>query len=184
MQTSAVLSDINNDRAVDLVVAGAKPTIYFNQREGNFLPSPIFAEPLSPATGVVVFDFNKDGLMDIALTHAGAPGISLWKNVDGKKFERVPLPVVPSAAGVSPMSISTTTAGSISLGSWKLRAGPEMKVLRNLGERGFADISKDLGLDKVQFKQPRSLVAADVDREGAADLIVTQTGGPAPSFEE
>jgi tetratricopeptide (TPR) repeat protein len=176
--TSAVLSDINNDRAVDLVVAGAKPTVYFNQREGKFLPSPIFAESLSPATGVVVFDFNKDGLMDIAFTHGGAPGISLWKNVDGKKFERVSLPV-DAKRGWGITSVDIDNDGWIDLaGVVETARGAEVKVLRNLGERGFADISKDLGLDKVQFKQPRSLVAADVDRKGAADLIVTQTGGP------
>ncbi len=30
--------------------------------------------------------------MDLAFTHAGAPGISLWRNVGGKKLERVKLP--------------------------------------------------------------------------------------------
>jgi Flp pilus assembly protein TadD len=176
--SSAILSDINNDRAVDLVVVGSKPTIYFNQREGKFLPSPIFEEPLSSATGVVVFDFNKDGLMDIALTHSGAPGISLWKNIDGRKFERVPLPV-DAKRGWGITSVDIDNDGWIDLAAIVETArGSEVKVLRNLGERGFGDVSKDLGLDKVQLKQPRSLVAADVERKGAADLIVTQNGGP------
>ena len=30
--------------------------------------------------------------MDLAFTHAGAPGISLWRNVEGKRLERVALP--------------------------------------------------------------------------------------------
>jgi len=47
---------------------------------------------LPPAVGVVAFDFDKDGWMDLAFTHAGAPGISLWRNVEGKRLERVPLP--------------------------------------------------------------------------------------------
>ena len=41
---------------------------------------------------MAVFDFNKDGWMDLAFTHAGAPGISLWRNVLGKGLERVALP--------------------------------------------------------------------------------------------
>src|SRR5271165_337552 len=42
--TSVVLSDINNDRAVDLVVTGASgaPTVYLNQREGPFKAMPLF----------------------------------------------------------------------------------------------------------------------------------------------
>ena len=87
--TSVVLSDINNDRAVDLVVTSASgaPTVYLNQREGLFKARPLYdTAGLAPTTGIYVFDVNKDGWMDVALTHAGAPGISLWRNVDGKEF--------------------------------------------------------------------------------------------------
>ena len=42
--------------------------------------------------GVVALDFNKDGWMDLAFTHWGAPGLSLWRNNAGKSFERVNLP--------------------------------------------------------------------------------------------
>jgi uncharacterized lipoprotein YajG len=31
-----------------------------------------------------VLDYNKDGWMDIAVTHAGAPGLTLWRNVEGR----------------------------------------------------------------------------------------------------
>jgi hypothetical protein len=30
-----------------------------------------------------LLDYNKDGWMDIAVTHAGAPGLTLWRNVEG-----------------------------------------------------------------------------------------------------
>ena len=60
----------------------------------SFKASPLYdIVGLPPTVGVYVFDFNKDGWMDVALTHAGAPGVTLWRNVDGKRFERVPLPV-------------------------------------------------------------------------------------------
>src|SRR6266851_3558657 len=92
-----VTSDFNNDRAVDFVIAGgpAGASIYLNPREGKFTPlgGVDFAkEKLPAAVGVVAFDFDKDGWMDVAFTHAGAPGISLWRNVEGKRLERVPLP--------------------------------------------------------------------------------------------
>jgi tetratricopeptide (TPR) repeat protein len=91
------VTDFNNDRAIDLVIAGGASgaAVLLNPREGKFtaMPGIDFAkEKLPPAVGVAVFDFNKDGWMDIAFTHAGAPGISLWRNVDGKKVERVALP--------------------------------------------------------------------------------------------
>jgi FG-GAP-like repeat len=77
---NVTLSDLNNDRAVDLLVtgSGAAPTFYANPREGAFRASPLFDDTgLPPTNGVYVFDFNKDGWMDVALTHAGAPGITL-----------------------------------------------------------------------------------------------------------
>ena len=46
----------------------------------------------APTAGVVALDFDKDGWMDLAFTHWGAPGLSLWRNVEGKSFERVTLP--------------------------------------------------------------------------------------------
>src|ERR1700676_2447032 len=76
-----VTSDFNNDRAIDFVFAGGSlgAAIYLNPREGKFSPLPgvdFTKENLPPAVGVVAFDFDKDGWMDLAFTHAGAPGIS------------------------------------------------------------------------------------------------------------
>jgi Tfp pilus assembly protein PilF len=179
--TAVTLSDVNNDRAVDFIVTGAAaPTIYENRREGAFKVVPMYTDARLAATrGVSVFDYNKDGWMDIALTHAGAPGVSLWRNVDGKRFERVPLPLegVKAAWGLTPIDIDND--GWIDLAVLvETDKGAELRVLRNLGAKGFADVSAEVGADKLQLKDPRGLIAADVDGDGAADLIVTQAGGP------
>lgn len=179
--TAVTLSDVNNDRAVDMIVTGAgAPTIYENRREGAFRVVPMYTDAgLAATRGVSVFDFNKDGWMDIAVTHAGAPGVSLWRNVDGKRFERVPLPLagVKTAWGLTPIDIDND--GWIDLAVLvETDKGADLRVLRNLGTKGFADVSAEVGADKLQLKDPRGLIAADVDGDGAADLIVTQAGGP------
>ncbi len=180
--TGATLSDINNDRAVDLVVAGSStsPTIYFNPREGKFKAVPLYTGADFAATlGVSVFDFNKDGWMDVAVTHAGAPGVSLWRNVDGKTFERVPLPIndAKAAWGLTPIDIDND--GWIDLAVIAETAhGPELRILRNRGSEGFEDVSKAVGADQLRLDNPRSVIAADVDGDGAADLIVTQLNKP------
>ena len=178
--TSVVLSDLNNDRAVDLLVTGeGAPTFYANQREGKFKASPLYNENLAPATGAYILDFNKDGWMDVALTHAGAPGISLWKNIDGKRFERVPLPVEGVQRGWGVTAIDFDNDGWIDLAAVVETAkGSEIRVLRNTGTDGFKDVSGELGLDKVQLRDARALVADDVSGHGAADLIVTQLNAP------
>jgi tetratricopeptide (TPR) repeat protein len=179
--SGATLSDINNDRAVDLVVTGsAAPTVFENAREGKFKPVPLYSSAnLAPTVGASIFDFNKDGWMDVAVTHAGAAGVSLWRNVNGKSFERVPLPInnAKAAWGLTPIDIDND--GWIDLAVVVDTAnGPELRILRNRGAQGFEDVSKAVGADKVKLENPRSVVAADVDGDGAADLIVTQLNHP------
>jgi tetratricopeptide (TPR) repeat protein len=177
--TQAVLSDINNDRAVDLITTGSTgaPTIYFNQREGAFKAMPLYEDAsLPPSQGVAVFDFDKDGWMDVAVTHAGAPGLTLWRNIEGKRFERVPLPLplgVTGAWGVTPIDVDND--GWIDLAAvLEIGRKSELHVFRNLGPKGFEDVSAQLGLDQVKLTGAGSVIAADVDGDGAADLIVTQ----------
>lgn len=179
--TAVVLSDINNDRAVDLIVTGSTnaPTVYLNQREGLFKAMPLYdAAGLSPTVGVYIFDFNKDGWMDVALTHAGAPGISLWRNVDGKRFERVPLPIADATRGWGITAVDFDNDGWIDLAVvLETSKGTELRVLRNKGAQGFEDVSAALGLNKVKIASPRAVVAADLDNDLAADLLITQLGG-------
>jgi hypothetical protein len=58
------------------------------------------------------------------------------------------------------------------------KAGERVRVLRNRGDGSFEDVSHRLGLDKVDVRGARGLIAADVDGDGAADLIVTRLNAP------
>jgi Flp pilus assembly protein TadD len=178
------VTDFNNDRAIDFVIPGGSTgaAIYLNPREGRFTPLPAIdfvKEKLPPAVGVTVFDFDKDGWMDIAFTHAGAPGISLWRNVEGKKLERVAIPDFGWKQGLGITWLDFDNDGWLDLAA--VGEGPnggEIRLLRNLGDAGWGDITKNLQLDGLKLNQPRALAVADLKGDGGPDLVVTQAQGP------
>src|SRR6267378_2906669 len=49
--------------------------------------------------------------------------------------------------------------------------------LRNLGSKGWADVTKEVRLDVGKLKEPRAIAVADIDGNGDTDLVVTQLGG-------
>lgn len=179
-----VTTDFNNDRAIDLVLAGGEngASILLNPREGKFtaLRGPDFKkENLPPAVGVVALDFDKDGWMDLAFTHAGAPGISLWRNVDGTHLERVPLPDFGWRRGWGISAIDYDNDGWVDLvAAGETANGGELRLLRNLGAQGFEDVTKQTHLDAVKLNRPRAVAVADLSGNGKPDLVMTQLGGP------
>jgi len=183
--SAAILTDFNNDRAVDIAVTGHDdaPIIYVNPREGKYPGQALYSdEKLPPTVGIAVLDYNKDGWMDIAVTHAGAPGLTLWRNVAGpenvgRRFERVELPLQDALRGWGLTPVDIDNDGWIDLAAIvETKSGPQVRVLRNRGDGSFEDVSTALGLDKVKLAAPRGLIA--VEDNGAADLIVTQLNAP------
>jgi len=171
--TSAViLTDFNNDRAVDLAVSGDEPAplIFVNPREGKYPRQPLYENAKLPATvGITVLDYNKNGWMDIAVTHAGAPGLTLWRNVEGpnhvgRRFERVELPLKDALRGWGLTPIDIDNDGWIDLAAIiETKDGPRVRVFRNRGDGSFEDISHALGLDEVKLQDARGLIVTEGD---------------------
>jgi tetratricopeptide (TPR) repeat protein len=178
----AVGTDYNNDRAVDLVVTDEGPTIYENPREGKFPARRLWSAAVpSPTSGVAVLDFDHDGWMDLAFTHAVAPGLTLWRNNHGKSFEQVKLPETNWVRAFGVAAFDYDNDGWVDLvavGETKEGRG-EVRLFRNLGPDGFKDVTADVGLDKIQLKDPRAIITGDYDNDGTTDLLITQNHGPA-----
>jgi hypothetical protein len=133
----------------------------------------------APTAGVVVFDFNKDGWMDLAFTHWGAPGLSLWRNAEGERFEPVPLPALDWRRAWGVAALDYDNDGWLELAAVGESAEKaEIRLLRNHGPEGFADATSSVGLDAVPLEHPRALLTADYDADGDTDLLLTQNGGP------
>jgi tetratricopeptide (TPR) repeat protein len=180
---AAVGTDWNNDRAVDLVVTSqVEPiTIFENPREGKFAMRQTWPK-VSPGqfVGVTVLDFDHDDWMDLAFTH-WSTGITLWRNNHGKTFEPVDLPKTNWVRGWGVAAFDYDNDGWVDLvavGETAYGKG-EIRLFRNLGPDGFKDVTADVGLDKIQLKDPRAVITGDYDGDGATDLLITQNRGPA-----
>ena len=180
---AAVGTDFNNDRAVDLLVSGGERVgLFENQREGKFRDrSDLTSSMPSNTNGVAVLDFDHDGWMDFAFTHMGSPGVTLWRNNRGKSFEQVRLPETNWVRAYGVAAFDYDNDGWVDLvavGETKDGKG-EVRLFRNLGPDGFKDVTADVGLDKIQLKDPRAIITGDYDNDGATDLLITQNHGPA-----
>jgi hypothetical protein len=178
---AAMLSDLNNDRAVDLITAGEGGVkVYQNRREGPFSESALFqkSDRLSSTSSVSTLDFNKDSWMDLLVTHTGSPGVSLWRNVEGSSFERVALPIADAPGASAAIPFDFDNDGWIDLVAvLKTPKGYSLRVFRNLGSQGFRDVSEPLQLEKFDLGGPASLLAGDFTHSGASDLLVTRADG-------
>ena len=173
----ALATDFNNDRAIDLVFAGSRPELFLNPREGKWNLSSIWEQAkLPPVTSAVSLDFNKDGWMDIALAHDGAPGLTLWRNLKGRNIEQVQLPIQNWRRAWGVVAVDYDNDGWIDLAAAgeTTEGRGEVRLLRNLGNKGFKDVTTEVGLDAIKLESPRALLAVDADGDGAADLLVTQ----------
>ncbi len=182
--SAALGTDYNNDRAVDIVIAGyhSTTTIFENPREGAFIARTPFPAWTSE-NGIAVLDFNHDGWMDLAFTSDGTTesGVHLRRNNAGKSFDRVPLPETNWARAYGVAAIDYDNDGWVDLvavGETKDGKG-EVRLFRNLGPDGFKDVTVETGLDKIQLKEPRAIITGDYDNDGAVDLLITQNHGPA-----
>lgn len=175
-------TDFNNDRAIDLVLAAGKPKLFLNPREGKWMSVPIWdSVTLPPVTAAITLDFDKDGWMDVALAHDGAPGITLWRNVNGKSVEQIEIPIKNWRRAWGLAALDYDNDGWIDLAAvGETQDGrAEIRLFRNLGKNGFKDVTTEAGLDAVKLASPRALLAADVDGDGGTDLLITQAGSQA-----
>ena len=138
--------------------------------------------PTANGSGVAVFDYNNDGLLDIYFATATLLPLGtaekgpnrLYKNLGGNRFRgrdpslRAGLSAA-SAMASSPATSTTTATQDVFLCNY----GSNVLYLNN-GDGTFKDISKQAGIDAPNWSSGGAML--DYDNDGFLDIYVTNYG--------
>jgi len=150
--------------AVYLTRSGEAPGCYCKERAGPFVRTNLAAK-LPAAKLVALGDLNNDLLPDLVL--AGEKEITILYAGSG---ERVAIPL----NGLEPsglLLLDYDNDGWLDL----LAFGSGVRVWRNVGKRGFEEVTAALGLDKTGPVD--DVVPADFDQDGDTDLVMASGTG-------
>ena len=160
------VEDWNDEDMAGVFVTRAPqpPQFFAKQRAGQFVQTNLTANwPAGRA--IALGDLNNDLQVDLAL--ADDQAIHL---VFGGLNERLDLPL-------SGFQVKSLLLLDYDNDGWLdvAACGNGVRLWRNLGKRGFQDVTAATGLDKLGAVE--SIAAADFDQDGDTDLIVGTPGG-------
>ena len=180
---SIVAGDFNRDGHVDLAVSAPLATpkgvmilLGSATTAGDFVPQPIVAvgSPSSTPDALAVGDFDRDGILDLALCDKSVPGSVYVLRGNGSggfsTFATIAVGDQPTAI----VAADFNRDGYLDLAVAN-EGADNIQVLRNTGT-SFVVMTPPLSLPGTDVN-PVSIAAADFDGDGDADLAVAASGG-------
>src|SRR5687768_5648369 len=194
---AAVWADIDNDGLVDLFVGNESTPaqLFRNRGDGTF-------EDIAEAAGVnrtafskavAAADYDNDGLTDLYVSNLGG-GNFLYRNNGNRRFTEM-----SQSSGVTTVDRGFPTwffdydndgRDDLFVSSYYMsveesartylrlpRNANGMTLYRNLGDGGFREVSREVGLDRVWMSMGANF--GDIDNDGFLDIYL---GTGSPSF--
>jgi len=169
-----VTGDFNRDGWIDLAHANAgrnSVTTLLNQGRGasSFVRAddvPVGAGPFDMVSG----DFNRDGWLDLAVTHGSANSIAILSGRPSGGFSRVDIAVPSGPRGIAATDFNKDGRLDLIVTGWDANA---IRILLGNASGGF-DNGALIGSVGVR---PQGVAALDANRDGHLDLVVAHESG-------
>ena len=166
--------DFNGDGIPDFVTPnyfefGGSPTIFLGKGDGTFTFKKVsFTLDYFP-TSVVVGDFNRDGVLDLAFSDLNGVEIALG-NGDGTFNETSASPIAVPTELYSLQVGDFNHDGKLDLAGWDTYFG-QIVILLGAGDGTFAVTETSPGVSAPAFGT-RQMAAADFNGDGAPDVAL------------
>lgn len=177
--SDARFADVDDDGRIDVLATGGRTTVYRNGGNGRFVEGALTGIPDNGASIVAIADYDNDGQLDVLRGGPGAP--ELWRNAGGATFHRD----ARSASAFRTLGAATIrdllvmdydNDGWLDLvvGTTAAREGERgVFLFRNDRSGRFLDRSGALPV----IGASTAMLAADVNGDGAEDLLITGREG-------
>jgi FG-GAP-like repeat len=169
-----VAADFDRNGWIDIAHANAgsnNVTILLNQRRSDSAlvrtrDVPVGAGPFDLTSG----DFNRDGIVDLAVANADAHTISILTGRPSGAFTRVDLPAPRGPRGIDAAHVNDDGRLDLIVTGWE---NGTVQVLLGNGAGGFAAGPSFSGY----APHPQGVDTADFNRDGHPDLVVAYESG-------
>ncbi len=171
---SVSIDDVNNDGALDVLVANGGPSVslVLGNGDGTLRPTTRFIEAGEEIHSATLADLNADSRLDLIATDSGNDDIVVRLGLEFGTFDtiqRYPVGSHPTQAAVA--DFDGDGALDIAVGLF----GDGLDILFGDGAGGFAPPVR-LPVANVSVANVRGVTAADVNGDGAPDLVVDTFG--------
>ena len=168
------VADINNDGRADFVYSAGTGLLAFSTAQGFVEAKAGMIQFRSGTVRPLLADFDGDGLPELFVPQEGTS--RMFSNRGGALADATPQSgalAQPMGNAVGAVAVDIDGDGKLDLVVGCLKG--TNRCFRNMGQGQFEDVTEKLGLSLKVFNT-RGLAAADINKDGAADLLLNNEG--------
>lgn len=176
---SITTGDFNRDGTLDLAVSTVRGTVelFWGTGDGlSFIPGPTLAMPSMGSAGAIVAgDFNGDGILDLAVASRASGSVVIWQGDGQGSFSGAEKSLAAKSPGTL-LVADFNNDGILDIAVANAE-DPTIGIFLGNNDGTFQRLDPPATFSDLPIAAVNTLIAADFDADGTADLLVAASGG-------